>query len=128
MSSPFPQFFTPSNMTFDASVKLNFAAYLFTLYLGGNKVRFFLGFLLLGLVGIKTCSFRGTQFFFVERQLVAFVFKLQAPVVQKVANVMHWIFLYQTDSACNSVVSLILHVLWITIFPVDKQLEPVSQS
>ena len=24
--------------------------------------------------------------------------------------------------------SLILYVLWITVFPVDKQLEPVSQS
>ena len=50
-----------------------------------------------------------------EHEFAAFVFKLQAPVVLKVDNAMHWTNFYQTDSACNSVVSLILDIRWITI-------------
>ena len=61
-----------------------------------------------------------------EHKFAAFVFNLQAPVVQKVYNAMHWINL--SIKRIVQLVSLILHVLWITISPVDKQLEPVSQS
>ena len=50
-----------------------------------------------------------------EHEFAALVFKLQAPVVLKVDNAMHWTNFYQTDSACNSVVSLILDIRWITI-------------
>ena len=60
-----------------------------------------------------------------EHEFAAFVFKLQAPVVQKVSNAMHWINL--SIKRIVQLVSLILYVLWITISPVDKQLEPVSQ-
>ena len=66
------------------------------------------------------------MYFFLENKFAAFVFKLQVPVVQKVSNAMHWINL--SIKRIVQLVSLILHVLWITISPVDKQLEPVSQS
>ena len=48
-----------------------------------------------------------------EHEFAAFVFKLQAPVVPKVDNAMHWTNFYQTNSAYNSVVSLMIR--WITI-------------
>ena len=48
-----------------------------------------------------------------EHEFAAFVFKLQAPVVPKVDNAMHWTNFYQTNSAYNSVVSLVIR--WITI-------------
>ena len=49
-----------------------------------------------------------------------FVFKLQAPVVQKVTDAIHWINL--SIKRIVQLVSLILYVLWITISPVDKKL------
>ena len=49
------------------------------------------------------------------------LFKPQAPVVQKIDNAIHWINLYRTDSAINVNNN---YILWITIYPVDKQPEP----
>ena len=62
---------------------------------------------------------------FTESEKIFFL-ERQAPVVQKVYNAMHWINL--SIKRIVQLVSLILYVLWITISPVDKQLEPVSQS
>ena len=142
MSSPFSRHFTPSNilLTFDVFPKTQFCClFNYTLFWGGKQgvqtapASSILNSSLRSLfswlppfsifasktVDIKTCIF-------LEHKFAAFVFKLQAPVVQKVTNAMHWINL--SIKRIVQLVSLILHVLWITIFPVDKQLEPVSQS
>ena len=58
-----------------------------------------------------------------EHKFAASLFKLHSPVVQRVANAIHWINLDPT--AVVQLVSLILDILWKTIFPVDKQLGPV---
>ena len=116
-------------------LKLNFPAYLITLYfwvkqgvqtapassiLHSSLRSLFLGFFLLAFLQQRLL------YIFLEHKFAAFVFKLQAPVVQKVSNAMHWINL--SIKRIVQLVSLILYVLWITISPVDKQLEPVSQS
>ena len=89
------------------SLKLNFAAYLITLYFWGNErsrplppppsciplsAPFFLGFLFLAFLHQRLLTLK--RVVFLEHKFAAFVFNLQAPVVQKVNKSQ-----YPTDSA-----------------------------
>ena len=62
-----------------------------------------------------------------EHEFAAFVFKLQAPVVLKMDNAIHWTNFYQTDSAVG-VPNTLCPLDNDLTGDVDNQLEPVSQS